>query len=81
MRSDGWDAERGTAGGASVGVCQLADCVVGALQPATKLPSSRHETRDAGRRANGSQGRSVGVGAGGEGSASWGHRCDARFLE
>ena len=28
-------------GGASVGVFQLADCVVGALQPASKLPSSR----------------------------------------
>ena len=35
-------------GGVSVGVFQLADCVVGALQSATKLPSSQRETRDAG---------------------------------
>ena len=41
-----WDAgaepEQGyRSGSASVGVFQLADCVVGDLQPATKLPSSR----------------------------------------
>ena len=50
MRGDAWDAgaepDRGyRSGGASVGVLELADRVVGALQPATKLPSSRRGTQ------------------------------------